>query len=301
MVSIPAIDLKEIVEYGKQKNVGIILWASWHAVVNQKEKSFPFFEKLGVKGLKIDFFDRDDQVAVASTYEIAKFAAEHHLMVDYHGIFKPTGLQRTYPNVVGWEGVKGLENYKWANEDQPRYCVTLPFIRNLSGLMDYTPGAMRNATRSTFFANNSMPMSKGTRCNQMAMYVVFEVPLQMLSDNPTVYTKEQECTDFMVKVPTVYDETVPLDGKVGEYVAVARKKGDAWYVGAMTNWTARELTLDFSFLGEGNYVAEVFRDGINADRDATDYRKETITIKAGEKVKINLSNGGGWVACLVKK
>jgi alpha-glucosidase len=160
---------------------------------------------------------------------------------------------------------------------------------------------MRNATKETFFAKNSMPMSKGTRCNQMAMYVVFEAPLQMLSDNPTTYMKEKECTDFMVKMPTVFDETVPLDGKVGEYVAVARKKDNVWYAGAMTNWTSRELTLDFSFLGEGNYEAEVFSDGINADRDATDYQKEILHIKAGDKVKIQLSNGGGWVARIVKQ
>lgn len=300
-VSVPAINLKEIVDYGKSKNVGVIVWASWHAVMEQMNKVFPYLSKVGVKGLKIDFFDRDDQLAVASTYAIAKLAAENKLMVDYHGIYKPTGLQRTYPNVVGYEGVKGLENYKWANEDQPRYCVSIPFIRNMAGPMDYTPGSMRNATKETFFANNSMPMSKGTRCNQMAMYVVFEAPLQMLSDNPTTYMKEKECTDFMVKMPTVFDETVPLDGKVGEYVAVARKKDNVWYAGAMTNWTSRELTLDFSFLGEGNYEAEVFSDGINADRDATDYQKEILHIKAGDKVKIQLSNGGGWVARIVKQ
>lgn len=300
-VAVPDIDLKAIVDYGKSKNVGVIVWASWHAVMEQMDKVFPYLSKVGVKGLKIDFFDRDDQLAVASTYTIAKLAADYKLMVDYHGIYKPTGLQRTYPNVVGYEGVKGLENYKWANEDQPRYCVSIPFIRNMAGPMDYTPGSMRNATKETYFANNSMPMSKGTRCNQMAMYVVFEAPLQMLSDNPTTYLKEKECTDFIVKMPTVFDETVPLDGKVGEYVAVARKKDNVCYAAAMTNWTPRELILDFSFLGEGTYQAEVFRDGINADRDATDYKKETLNIKAGDKIKIQLANGGGWAARIVKQ
>ncbi len=296
----PAINLEELVAYGNQKGVGLIVWASWQDVLKQKDKVFPFYSKLGIKGMKIDFIDRDDQVAVASTYEIAKFAAENHLLVDYHGVFKPTGLQRTYPNVVGYEGVKGMENVKWANENVPRYDVTLPFIRNLAGPMDYTPGAMRNSNQANFRAINSNPMSKGTRIHQLAMYVVFEVPLQMLSDNPTIYMREQECTDFITKVPTTFDETVPLDSKVAEYVAVARKKGDTWYIGAMTNWTPRELTIDFSFLDNGNYKAEIFSDGINADRDATDYKKEIINVTKGDKLTVKLMNGGGWAARLEK-
>jgi alpha-glucosidase len=259
---------------------------------------FPYYAKMGVKGFKIDFVDRDDQKAVASLYEIARKAAEYHLLVDYHGVFKPTGLQRTYPNVIGYEGVKGLENYKWAVEDQPRYAVSIPYIRMVAGPMDYTPGAMRNAVRANFRPINDNPMSQGTRCNQLAMYVVFEAPLQMLADNPTTYMKEQECTDFITRVPTTFDETVPLDGKVGEYVALARKKGDTWYVGAMTNWDARNLTLDFSFLGDGVYQATVFKDGVNADRDATDYKREMMRISAGDKLNIQLAPGGGWAARL---
>jgi alpha-glucosidase len=292
----PEINLEELVAYGNQKNVGLIVWASWQDILNQKDKAFPFYFKTGIKGMKIDFIDRDDQVAVASTYEIAKQAAENQLLVDYHGVFKPTGLQRTFPNVVGYEGVKGMENVKWADENVPRYDVTLPFIRNLAGPMDYTPGAMRNSNQANFRAINSNPMSKGTRVHQLAMYIVFEVPLQMLSDNPTVYMKEQECTDFITKVPTTFDETVPLDGKVAEFVVVARRKGDTWYAGAMTNWTPRELTIDFSFLGDGNYRAEIFKDGINSDRDATDYKKESVTVKKGDKLTVKLMNGGGWAA-----
>jgi alpha-glucosidase len=255
---------------------------------------------MGVKGFKIDFVDRDDQVAVASLYEIAKTAAKYHLLVDYHGVFKPTGLQRTYPNVIGYEGVKGLENYKWAIEDQPRYVTSIPYIRMMAGPMDYTPGAMRNATKENFRPIGANPMSQGTRCCQLAMYVVFEAPLQMLSDNPTTYMKEQECTDFITNVPTTFDETVPLDGKVGEYVALARKKGDVWYVGAITNWDARNVTLDFSFLGEGTYQATVFKDGVNADRDATDYKKEVVKILSADKLIIQLSPGGGWAARIEK-
>ena len=290
------INLKEIIDYGKEKGVGVILWATWYAVTHQMEKAFPFYADMGVKGFKIDFIDRDDQVAIASTYAIARLAAENRLMVDYHGTSKPAGLQRTWPNVIGYEGVKGLENFKWANEDQPRYVATIPFIRMMAGPMDYTPGAMRNATQAAFRPINDNPMSKGTRCQQLAEYIVFDAPLQMLSDNPTTYMREQECTDFITKVPTTFDETVALDGKVGEYVAIARRKGDTWFVAALTDWTPRSLTIDCSFLPAGKYAAEVFQDGINADRDATDYRRQVLSVASGEKLTVQLYGGGGWVA-----
>jgi alpha-glucosidase len=299
-ITAPDINLQEIIDYGKLKQVGVVLWSTWYAAKTQTDAAFSHYSKMGVKGFKIDFIDRDDQVAVASLYEIAKKAAEYHLIVDYHGVFKPTGLQRTYPNVVGYEGVKGLENYKWATEDQPRYTVSIPFIRMIAGPMDYTPGAMRNSTRANYRPIDAFPMSQGTRCNQMAMYVMFEAPFQMLADNPTTYMKEQECTDFIAKTPTIYDETVTLDGKVGEYAAIARKKGETWFIGAMSNWTAREIILDFSFLSPGNYQAVFFKDGFNADRDATDYKSEVIKISATDKLKIQLAPGGGWVARIDK-
>jgi len=297
---VPEINLKEIIDYGKQKGVDVILWATWLDITRQMDKVFPLYSKMGIKGFKIDFFDRDDQLVIASEYEIAKKAAENHLLVDYHGISKPTGLQRTYPNVIGYEGVKGLENYKWAVEDQPRYAVSIPFIRMMAGPMDYTPGAMRNAIKENYHPLNAAPMSQGTRCHQLAMYIVYESPLQILADNPTIYMKEQESTDFITKVPFTFDETVALDGKVGEYAAIARKKGETWFVGAMSNWTPRELTLDFSFLGAGFYQAEVFKDGVNGDREGTDYKKEVIKISKGDKVKIQLAPGGGWAARIEK-
>ena len=195
-----------------------------------------------------------------------------------------------------------MENMKWApNDDVPRYDVTLPFIRMMAGAMDYTPGAMRNSNKANFRPINSMPMSQGTRCHQLAMYTVFEAPLGMLSDNPTAYQKDQESTNFIAKVPTVFDETLALDGKVGRYVAIARRKGDTWYVGAMTNWDPIEITIDFSFLGEGTYEAEIFSDGINADRDATDYKREIITVTKNSKQTIAMSNGGGWAARIYPK
>ena len=296
----PNVNVEEIVDYAREKNVGVILWASWYAITQQMKEVFPKYAKMGVRGWKIDFIDRDDQLAVATTYEIAKLAAGYKFIVDYHGVYKPTGLQRTYPNVVGYEGVYGLENFKWADTDAPRYAVTIPYTRNMAGPMDYTSGAMINATQADFKARNHAPMSKGTRCHQLAQYVVFEVPVQMLSDSPTLYMKEQECTDFITSIPTIFDATVPLDGKVGEYVAIARKKDDTWYVGAMSNWEARDLTLDFSFLEQGRFEAVVFKDGVNSDREATDYKKEVIKIRSGDQMNIHLSNGGGWAARIEK-
>lgn len=298
----PRINLEEIISHGKQKNVDVILWATWHALDGRVDEVFSKYSKMGVKGFKIDFFDRDDQKTVASVYEIARKAAEYKLLVDLHGMYKPTGLQRTYPNVIGFEGVRGMENMKWApNDDVPRYDVTLPFIRMMAGAMDYTPGAMRNSNKANFRPINSMPMSQGTRCHQLAMYTVFEAPLGMLSDNPTAYQKDQESTNFIAKVPTVFDETVALDGKVGRYVAIARRKDDAWYVGAMTNWDPIEITIDFSFLGDGTYEAEIFSDGMNADRDATDYKREIITVTKNSKQTITMLNGGGWAARIYPK
>jgi alpha-glucosidase len=220
------------------------------------------------------------------------------LLVDYHGVFKPTGLQRTYPNVIGFEGVKGLENMKWANENTPRYAVSIPFIRMLAGPMDYTPGGMRNANKANFRPVNDNPMTQGTRCHQLAMYVVYDAPLQMLSDNPTIYMREKECTDFMASIPTVFDETIALDGKVGEYLLMAKRKEKTWYVGAMTNWTERNVEIDFSFLPKGTYHVELFKDGVNANREATDYKKEIVKISSGDKMTLKLASGGGWAAKL---
>ncbi|MFL9483265.1 glycoside hydrolase family 97 protein [Chitinophagaceae bacterium LWZ2-11] len=298
----PVVDLQALIDYGKQKNVGIILWAGWYAILQHLDEALDKYSAMGVKGFKIDFLDRDDQKTVASVYEIAKKAAAKHLLVDYHGMYKPTGVQRTYPNIVNFEGVRGMENVKWAPSDNvPLYDVTLPFIRMAAGPLDYTPGAMRNATQSGFKPNYSLPMSQGTRCHQMAMYTIFDAPLQMLADNPTAYMKEQVCTDFIAKVPTVFNQTIVLDAKVGSYITIAKKKDNVWFVGAMTNWNPRDLTIDLSFLGEGNYEAEIFKDGINADRDATDYKREVISVSAKDKLNARLMNGGGWTARIYKK
>ncbi len=290
------LDVQEIVNYGKQKNVGVILWSTWYAITRDPDNLFAKFAKMGVKGFKIDFIDRDDQKAVSSLYDLAQKAANNHMLVDYHGMYKPSGMQRTFPNVINCEGVKGLENMKWGVDNQPGYDVSIPFIRMMAGPMDYTPGAMRNASKAAFRPVNSNPMSQGTRSHQLAMYTIFEAPLQMLSDNPTTYMREKESTDFIAAVPTTFDETVALDGKVGEYVSIARRKGGTWFAGAMTNWDAREIKIDLSFLGEGKYKATLFEDGANADRDGTDYTRKVITVTSKDHLDIQMASGGGWAA-----
>jgi alpha-glucosidase len=298
---VPDVDVKAIADYGKQKNVGVILWCVWRTLDNQMQEAMDLFQQWGIKGIKVDFMDRDDQGVVNFYWRCAEAAAKHHLLVDYHGAHKPTGLQRTFPNVINFEGVPGLEQDKWTDKlATPWMAVTLPYTRMFAGPMDYTPGAMRNAQQKDFRPVNDNPMSLGTRCQQLAMYVIFDAPLQMLADNPTVYNKEKECLDFITSVPTTWDETIPLDGKVGEYVAMARRKGSDYFAAAMTNWDARDITLDFSFLPEGTYHVDMFQDGINAERNGTDYKKVNSTITKNDRLTIHCAPGGGWVARIYK-
>ncbi|MDR2145030.1 MAG: glycoside hydrolase family 97 protein [Tannerella sp.] len=299
---VPEINMQELIDYAKSKNVDIILWAGYSGFYKDIEKVCKHYSAMGVKGFKVDFMDRDDQTVVNFHYRAAEIAARYKLMLDFHGTYKPTGLQRTYPNVINFEGVHGLEQMKWnAKDDQVTHDVTIPFIRQVAGPMDYTQGAMRNATKSNFRAVYSEPMSQGTRCRQLAEYVIFESPLSMLCDAPTNYEAEPECTEYIAQVPTVWDNTVALNGEIGKYVSIARQTGDVWYVGSLTNWDARELELDLSFLGEGNFTGEVFRDGVNAASVARDYKKETIDIPANRKLKIAMAPGGGYVVRISKK
>jgi alpha-glucosidase len=302
MQVVPEIDLPGLVDYAATKNVGIILWAGYWAFDRDMENVCRHYAAMGVKGFKVDFMDRDDQPMVDFHRRAAGMGAKYGLMMDFHGTYKPAGLHRTYPNVINFEGVNGLEQMKWATDlDQVTYDVTIPFVRQVAGPMDYTQGAIRNASRGNFRAVNSEAMSQGTRCRQLAEYVVFESPLNMLCDSPSNYMDEKECTEFIAAIPTVWDETVALGGEIAKYVSIARRNGDEWYVGAMTNWDARTLTLDLSFLGEGSYTAEIFRDGINANRNASDYKKETLEIPADRNLTVTMAPGGGWVARIYKK
>ncbi|MEG1544544.1 MAG: glycoside hydrolase family 97 protein [Muribaculaceae bacterium] len=302
MQVVPEINLEELIAYGKQRNVGIILWAGYWAFHRDMEKVVKHFSVMGVKGFKVDFMDRDDQKMINFLYQAAAVCAQNKMLLDFHGVCKPSGLQRTYPNVLNYEGVNGLEQLKWSPQsyDMVTYDVTIPYIRMVAGPMDYTQGAMRNATKYNYYPVNSEPMSQGTRCRQLATYVIFESPFNMLCDNPSNYLKEEECTNFIATIPTVWKKTVALDGSVGNFVAIARNDGKDWYVGALTNWDKREITLDLSFLGDGNYKAEVFKDGINADRAACDYKKEVITIPVNRKLTIQMAPGGGYVARIYK-
>ena len=276
----PDIDLPRLIAYGREKGVGIILWSSWRNLIGSDpekgaavtETVMKHYADMGIKGFKVDFFDRDDQQVIASAYQVAACGARHHLYLDFHGL-KPFGIQRAYPNIFNFEGVKGLENSKWEPRvgdgplhNQPRYDVTAPYLRMLAGPMDYT-----------------------------------EAPLQMLADSPTKYMQNQECTDFIAQIPTTFDETVALDGQLGEYTVIARRKGTTWYVAAMTDWTARDLTIDLSFLEEGQFAADIFADGVNAQKDGTDYKHTQQTVSGRSQLQIHLSSGGGWTGIFRKQ
>lgn len=292
----PGFDIPELCKYAESRNVGIILWVVWKTFYDQMDQALDQYEKWGVKGIKVDFMQRDDQKMVNFYYEAAKKTAEHHMLIDFHGAYKPDGLGRTYPNALTREGVKGLEHDKWSKDVNPEHDVTLPFTRMVAGPMDYTPGAMINMDRTNFQPLFSRPASQGTRVHQMALYVIYESPLQMLADSPTNYMREQECTDFIVKVPVVWDDIKVLQAKVGDYLLLARRSGKEWFVGGLTDWSIRDLELDLSFLGTGEYVIEIFQDGINADRFASDYKHLKLEVSPDLKMKIHMAPGGGWVA-----
>ena len=295
----PEIDLQEIIAYAGRKNVGIILWAGYRAFERDLEKVCKHYSELGVKGFKVDFEDRDDQLMTAFNYRAAETAARYHLVLDLHGSYKPAGINRTWPNVLNVEGVNGLENVKWTeigDFDIIQYDTMLPFLRQLAGPMDYTQGAMVNAARHNFRPIHSQPMAPGTRAHQLALYMILFSPLNMLCDSPSNYRREQECTDFIASVPTVWDETKVLDGKMGEYIVTARRKGNDWFIGGITNWTPRDLTIDLSPLNlkEGTEMT-IFTDGANAHRNGNDYRSQTTTVASGS-LHVHLAPGGGFAA-----
>lgn len=298
MEVVPEINMEELTAYAKQKNVGIILWVVWKTLDDQLIPALDQFQKWGVKGIKVDFMQRSDQLLIDYYYKVSRECAKRKMLVDFHGDQKPATMTRTWPNLISTEGVRGMEWSKWSADSEPKHNVTLPFTRMFLGPMDYTPGAMRNATKATFAPIFSQPMALGTRCQQLAMYVVFESPLQMLSDSPSNYLREPEIMDFLAPVPSEWDETKVLDAKIAEYVVVARRNGKDWYVGAMTDWTPRDLEIDLSFLPEGNFTIEAYQDGVNADRNASDYKKITLAVTRASKVKLPLASGGGWAARL---
>lgn len=299
---VPEIDLPMLVQYAKERNVGIILWAGYYAFERDMKRVCEHYSQMGVKGFKIDFMDRDDQLVVDFYRRAAEMCAKYKLLVDFHGAFKPAGFTRTYPNVLNFEGVFGLEQMKWAptTVDQMKYDTEIPFIRQAAGPMDYTQGAMLNGGKWNYHPCWMEPMSQGTRCHQLALYIVLESPLNMLCDSPTHYEREPDYTRFVAEIPTVWDETRVLQGKVGEYIVTARRKGDTWYIGGITNWTERDVEIDVKQLTDSPVNVELYTDGVNAHRKGSDYKLSTFSFQLST-LKIHLAPGGGFVARITTK
>ena len=294
---IPELDLTELIAYGKSKGVEIVLWTVFNVLDSQLEAACKKYADMGIKGFKVDFLDRDDQTAVEMVYRIAEMTARYKLTLDLHGIYKPTGINRTYPHIINFESVFGMEEVKWTDikNNMPLYDVTFPYIRMMAGPVDYTPGAMRNATKADWRAMYYTPASMGTRCHQLAAYIVHDSPFTMLCDAPTNYLNEQECVDFIASLPVEVDSTFIASGELGKYIVTVRKKDVNWYIGGMINWDERDVQLDFSFLPEGmSYTAVLFKDGVNANKQAEDYRKETIRIDKDSRLTLHLASGGGF-------
>lgn len=299
---IPELNLEELVAYGKSKGVDIILWTVFNVLDDQLEEACKKYSDMGIKGFKVDFLDRDDQEAVEMAYRIAEGAARHNLTLDYHGFYKPTGFNRTYPNIINVEAVFGMEEVKWADPktDFPLYDVTMPYIRMMAGPLDYTPGAMRNGTPKTWKAIYTQPISMGTRAHQAASYIVHDSPLTMLADTPTSYEAEPEYTSFLASVPVVTNSTQIQNGKLGEYIVTVREYPDGLYgVGGLTNWDARDVKVDFSFLPAGKtYKATIVTDGINASKNAEDFKLSEKSVTSADQLDIHMAPGGGFAIML---
>ena len=293
MLQKPGINVPKLVSYAQDRQVGIILWCVWHTLDRQMEEALDLFESWGVRGIKVDFIDRDDQIAINFYERLAAEAAKRHLLVNIHGCSKPTGLHRTYPNVLNYEAVRGNEYNKFGAEETPRHNIDIVYTRMFAGPMDYTPGAMRNSTQGNYLMDFSNPMSHGTRCHQLGMYVVYYSPMQMLCDAPTAYTPFPDILQFLSDVPVTWDESIPLAGKIGEYVVIARRKDRDWYIGALTDWSERTLQVDLSFLADGTYQGTLFLDGVNAHRTAEDYQVKYQTFSQSDSIHLPLKPGGG--------
>lgn len=295
---VPEMDIAELSRYGQEKNVGIILWTTWKALQDVENEAFKQFSEWNIKGIKVDFMQRDDQEMVEFYYRIAKKAAANHLLVDFHGNYKPTGLHRTFPNVISFEGVKGLENMKWSELPDPEHNTTLPFLRMVAGPMDYTPGGMLNSNEKSFKIDYYRPRTLGTRCHQLGLYVVFESPLMMLADNPSNYYREPLSMEFLSQVPTVWDETKVLKAQIGDYVVVARRSGNKWFIGAITDWTNREFAIPLDFLPKGSFILTSWEDGVNVKKQPTDHAKRTEKVDNESVLMLKLAEGGGYVGII---
>ena len=292
------VDVPELVSYATAKHVKVWIWLYSISVMNQMKEAFPLFEKWGVAGVKIDFVNRDDQEGIKFYYDVAREAAEHHLMVDFHGASKPWGIERTYPNVLSYEAVLGMENNKVARRDSPVDRTVFPFTRMLAGPLDYTPGGFNNVTEDSFVGRGQSPMVMGTRAQQLALYVVFQTPIQMVSDSPQAYAN-QPAFKFIHDVPTAWDTMRVLNGEPGEFVTIARSHGNEWYVGSITNWTPRELQVPLNFLGTGRYIAEIYQDAADAGTNPKNVTIRRQIVYKGEELTLHLATGGGCAIRLI--
>ena len=299
LTTVPGLDMDEVTSYAREKGVDILLWMIWHTLERQWDEAFDLFQKWGIKGIKVDFMNRDDQWMVSFYEKMASEAAARKMIVDFHGAYKPCGLSRKYPNVLTREGLIEFEYNGWTDHDNPLHHNLLPYIRMFTGSMDYIPATMRNASRENFRPIGDYPMGQGTRAHAMALFVILSSPLTMLPDSPSDYYREEECTGFLAGIPVVWDETKFIEGNLGKYTVIARRSGPEWYVGAITDWDERDLDLDTDFLEPGKYRLEAIEDGLNANKRAEDYRKTEIEFTAGDVLKLHLASGGGWIAHIV--
>ncbi len=296
----PEVDIPAICKYAETKNVGVMLWAKWINVDKQLDSSFELMKSWGVKGVKIDFMDRNDAKMVNFYERVAKKAYEYKFLINFHGSYPNEGMRRKYPHLMTREGVIGLEYNKWSDKATPDHDVIIPYLRMWVGPMDYTPGAMLNSQIETFYVTQHEPMSQGTRTHQLAMYVIYESPLQMLSDSPSKYDENLECLHFLKGVPVVWDKTVPLSGNIQKNIVLARKKDNAWYIAALGNSEEQDIEINLSFLDDGQYSMKAYKDGINASRNGKDYNFYEQKVSSKDILKIHLARGGGFVAKLEK-
>ncbi len=294
----PDVDIEEVVEYSHKKQVGLILWVNWKALQNEFKPILDQFEDWGIRGIKVDYMDRDDQKMVNFYHRVARACAKRNMFINFHGSYKPTGLRRTFPNVFTREGFIEFEYNGWSKNANPRHHMILPFTRMVLGPLDYIPATLNNARKSNFCPVGDRPMGQGTRAHSIALAVLFESPIQMIPDSPSDYDRAPRCTRFITGIPVTWDETVGLAGDVGQYAAVARRHGKVWYVAAATNWSARELSLDLSFLGSGAYRCEYIQDGPNSKNRAIDHEHGETRVTRSTEIPLQLAPGGGWVARL---
>lgn len=292
----PELDMEAVTSYAAEKGVDIMLWVIWHALEQQWDEAFAQFERWGIKGIKMDFMNRDDQMMVQFYESVARKAAEHKMVVNFHGAYKSSGLRRKYPNMLTREALIEFEYNGWTEYVSPEHHNILPYIRMFTGPMDYIPGTVRNSTKESFWPSTNFPMGQGTRAHAMALFVILNSPMTMLPDSPSDYYREQECTDFLANIPLEWDETKLMKGKIGQYTILGRRAGEQWFLGAITDWTARKFSLNTEFLDPGNYRVDMISDGINAGTLAEDYKGSSIYIQRDDTIEINMASGGGWVA-----